>query len=170
MIVSHPILEGFFQHLSPSITSKNAIVREHGIVCLSKFCLLTDEGKVMEEFRPLLMMISGSAGGRAEVRAQAALALCDLALIHERMLLAPPAGEDDDGDSDDGDRGSGGSPSSMPFKDMLFEMLSYPKPGIVIVAAEIAAKLLLAGRLRDPRLVAWLVLVYFDASLSADYC
>ncbi|KAL7553297.1 hypothetical protein ACHAWF_016572 [Thalassiosira exigua] len=30
-MVSHPILDGFFRHLSPAITSKNAIVREHGV-------------------------------------------------------------------------------------------------------------------------------------------
>ena len=38
---------------------------------------------------------------------------------------------------------------------------------IVIIAAEIAAKLLLAGRLNDPTLIAWLVLLYFDSSLAA---
>lgn len=45
-------------------------------------------------------------------------------------------------------------------------MLEHSKPGIVIIAAEIAAKLLLAGRLNDPTLIAWLVLVYFDSSLT----
>jgi hypothetical protein len=49
---------------------------------------------------------------------------------------------------------------------MILEMLEHSKPGIVIIAAEIAAKLLLAGRLNDPTLIAWLVLVYFDSSLT----
>lgn len=158
-MVSHPILDGFFQHLSPAITSKNAIVREHGVICLSKFCLLTGEEKVFDEFKPLLMTIAGSVEERVEVRAQAALALCDLALIHDKMLAAPsPSGGDDIDDEE----------KSTPFKDMLLEMLGHAKPGIVIIAAEITAKLLLAGRLQDPNLIAWLLLIYFDKSFTAD--
>ena len=159
-VTSHPILDTFFEHLSPAITSKNAVVREHGVVCLSKFCLLSGEDKVMGEFRPLLTTIAGSVDERVEVRAQAALALCDLALIHERMLLVPTTGG--------GDLAEGpASPTARvpSFKDMLLEMLGHAKPGIVIIAAEIAAKLLLAGRLNDPTLIAWLVLLYFDSSL-----
>jgi hypothetical protein len=145
-VTSHPILDTFFHHLHPAITSKNAVVREHGVICLSKFCLLSGEDKVIGEFRPLLLTIAGSVEERVEVRAQAALALCDLALIHERMQLITTGGD--------------------PFKDMLLEMLGHVKPGIVIIAAEIAAKLLLAGRLSDPTLIAWLVLIYFDSSLT----
>jgi hypothetical protein len=148
-VTSHPILDTFFEHLSPAITSKNAVVREHGVICLSKFCLLSGEDKVMGEFCPLLFTIAGSVEERVEVRAQAALALCDLALIHERMLIVSATSD------------------AMPsFKDMILGMLGHSKPGIVIIAAEIAAKLLLAGRLNDPALIAWLVLVYFDSSLT----
>lgn len=150
-LVGHPILEGFFEHLSPAITSKNAVVREHGVICLSKFCLLSEQEKVMHQFRPLLMTIASSADERAEVRVQAAMALCDLALIHDDMLKS--AGND--GEEDD----------STSFKDLLIEMLSHPKPLIVAIAAEIAAKLLLAGRFHDPILVGWLVTVFFDSSL-----
>jgi len=154
-MTEHPILDGFFQHLSPAITSKNAIVREHGVICLSKFCLLSGEDKVMEEFKPLLMTIAGSVEERVEVRAQAALALCDLSLIHKGMLGASNGGSDDE--------------SSSSFKSMLLEMLGHSKPGIVIIAAEITAKLLLSGRLSDPTLIAWLVLIYFDTSLTTDF-
>ena len=153
-MTEHPILDGFFQHLSPAITSKNAIVREHGVICLSKFCLLSGEDKVMEEFKPLLMTIAGSVEERVEVRAQAALALCDLSLIHKGMLGESNGGSDDESSS---------------FKSMLLEMLGHAKPGIVIIAAEITAKLLLSGRLSDPTLIAWLVLIYFDTSLTTDF-
>mmetsp|Transcript_37049 Transcript_37049/g.66693 ORF Transcript_37049/g.66693 Transcript_37049/m.66693 type:complete len:1161 (+) Transcript_37049:84-3566(+) len=161
-MVSHPILDGFFQHLSPAITSKNAIVREHGVICLSKFCLLSDEEKVMAEFKPLLMTIAGSVEERVEVRAQAALALCDLALIHEKMLVAS---DDSNDDEESGGADTVPATSSIPFKDMLLEMLGHAKPGIVIIAAEITAKLLLAGRLHDPTLIAHLLLIYFDTTL-----
>jgi len=164
-MVDHPIMDGFFQHLSPAITSKNAIVREHGVICLSKFCLLSSAEKVMEEFEPLLMTITGSVEERVEVRAQAALALCDLALIHEKMLLAST--EDAENGEDDDDAPTKVAPP-MPFKAMLLEMLGHAKPGIVIIAAEIAAKLLLAGRLRDPALIAHLVLIYFDTTLVSS--
>jgi condensin complex subunit 3 len=164
-MTSHPILDGFFQHLSPAITSKNAIVREHGVICLSKFCLLSGEDKVMEEFKPLLMMIAGSVAERVEVRAQAALALCDLALIHEKMLLGTSSSSNND-EEDDG--ANAFRPNAIPFKDMLFEMLGHSKPGIVIIGAEITAKLLLAGRLSDPELVAWLLVIYFDSTLTTS--
>jgi hypothetical protein len=172
-MTSHPILDGFFQHLSPAITSKNAIVREHGVICLSKFCLLSGEDKVMMEFKPLLMMIAGSVAERVEVRAQAALALCDLALIHEKMLLggstaanASPDDGESGGDDDDDGANTAHRPNAIPFKEMLFEMLGHSKPGIVIIGAEITAKLLLAGRLSDPELIAWLLVIYFDSTLT----
>lgn len=151
-MVGHPILDGFFEHLSPAITSKNAVVREHGVICLSKFCLLSEHEKVLDQFRPLLMTIAGSADERVEVRAHAAMALCDLALIHDKMLH--PSGAENEG---------GRSPAS--FKDLLLEMLGHSKPGIVVIAAEITAKLLLAGRFDDPVLVAWLVAIFFDSNL-----
>ena len=149
-MVGHPILDGFFEHLSPAITSKNAVVREHGVICLSKFCLLSEQDKVMDQFRPLLMCIASSADERAEVRVQAAMALCDLALIHDDMLNPTDA----EGDTE-----------STSFKDLLIEMLSHPKPLVVSIAAEISAKLLLAGRFHDPILIGWLVAVYFDSNL-----
>ena len=165
----HPILDSFFQHLSPAITSKNAIVREHGVICLSKFCLLSEEEKVGTEFIPLLMTIAGSVEERVEVRARAALALCDLALIHEKMVLGDNSGEGKEEESSGGGSNGSNSASSLNFKDMLLEMLGHSKPGIVIIAAEITAKLLLAGRLNDPELVAWLLFIYFDTSLAADF-
>ncbi|KAL7512869.1 hypothetical protein ACHAXN_012667 [Cyclotella atomus] len=149
-MVGHPILDGFFEHLSPAITSKNAVVREHGVICLSKFCLLSEQEKVNDQFRPLLMTIASSADERAEVRAQAAMALCDLALIHGDMLNST---EDDENES------------STSFKDLLIEMLGHSKPLIVAIAAEISAKLHLAGRFHDPILVGWLVVVFFDSSM-----
>jgi hypothetical protein len=100
-----------------------------------------------------LLTIAGSVDERVEVRAQAALALCDLALIHKRVILVP------------GDPAEGRAGMSS-FKDMLLEMLGHAKPGIVIIAAEVAAKLFLAGRLSEPTLIAWLVLLYFDSSLA----
>ena len=161
-MVGHPILDGFLQHLSPAITSKNAIVREHGVMCLSKFCLLSTEEKVLGEFMPLLLTVAGSRAERAEVRSRAAMALCDLALIHENMMLDSAGDEDEERSA-----GSGGS-ASVPFKAMLLEMLAHSKPTIALIAAEIAAKLLLAGRIRDPELVAWLVSIYFDSELASQ--
>ena len=76
----------------------------------------------------------------------------------------------DDGESGDNDDDDGANtahrPNAIPFKEMLFEMLGHSKPGIVIIGAEITAKLLLAGRLSDPELIAWLLVIYFDSTLT----
>lgn len=52
----------------------------------------------------------------------------------------------------------------MPFNDMCLKIPSHPKS-----AAKIAAKLLLVGFLRDLRLLAWLVLIYFDTPFATNY-
>eukprot|EP00984_Skeletonema_dohrnii_P008548 scaffold3157_cov105-Skeletonema_dohrnii-CCMP3373.AAC.1 len=150
-MVGNPILASTLQHLLPAVTSKNAVIREHGVICLSKFCLLSEEDKIMDEFKPLLMQIAGSVEERVEVRAQAMLALCDLTLLHKDMLQL----------SDEG-----GNNESTTFKELLLEMLGHPKQGIAVIAAEVAAKLLLAGCLHDPTIIAWLLVIYFDASLT----
>lgn len=150
-MVGNPILTSTLQHLLPAVTSKNAVIREHGVICLSKFCLLSEEDKIMDEFKPLLMQIAGSVEERVEVRAQAMLALCDLSLLHKNMLQF----------SDEG-----GNDESTTFKELLLEMLGHSKQGIAVIAAEVAAKLLLAGCLHDPTIVAWLLVIYFDASLT----
>ena len=170
-MVGHPILDGFLIHLSPAITSKNAVVREHGVICLAKFCLLSEHEKVMNQFRPLLMTIARSSEERAEVRVQAVMALCDLALIHDEMLDDPASSSSIAEGEQDGEEPASSShsnSSSSTFKDLLIEMLGHPKPLIVAIAAEISAKLLLAGRFHDPILVGWLVAVYFDSSKIVD--
>jgi condensin complex subunit 3 len=150
-MVGNPILTSTLQHLLPAVTSKNAVIREHGVICLSKFCLLSEEDKIMDEFKPLLMQIAGSVEERVEVRAQAMMALCDLSLLHKNMLQL----------SDES-----GSNESTTFKELLKEMLGHPKQGIAVIAAEVAAKLLLAGCFHDPEIIAWLLAIYFDASLT----
>jgi len=150
-MVGNPILTSTLQHLLPAVTSKNAVIREHGVICLSKFCLLSEEDKIMDEFKPLLMQIAGSVEERVEVRAQAMLALCDLCLLHKNMLQL----SDESGNNE-----------SNTFKELLLEMLGHPKQGIAVIAAEVAAKLLLAGCFHDPTIIAWLLVIYFDASLT----
>lgn len=151
-MVGNPILTSTLQHLLPAVTSKNAIIREHGVICLSKFCLLSEEDRIMDEFKPLLMQIAGSVEERVEVRAQAMLALCDLSLLHKNML---PLSDDESGDNE-----------SATFKELLLEMLGHSKQGISVIAAEVAAKMLLAGCFNDSTIIAWLLVIYFDASLT----
>lgn len=150
-MVGNPILTSTLQHLLPAVTSKNAVIREHGVSCLSKFCLLSEEDRIMGEFKPLLMQIAGSVEERVEVRAQAMLALCDLSLLHKNMLNLSNESENNE---------------STTFKELLLEMLGHPKQGIAVIAAEVAAKLLLAGCFHDPTIIAWLLVIYFDTSLT----
>mmetsp|Transcript_11445 Transcript_11445/g.24460 ORF Transcript_11445/g.24460 Transcript_11445/m.24460 type:complete len:1108 (+) Transcript_11445:113-3436(+) len=149
-MMTNPILEGFRRHLEPAITSKNPIVRQHGVGCWSKFALLCDQDTVLERDMPLLLQIASQEEEIVDVRAQAALALCDLVLIHDKIHAS-----DDDSATSHFDS----------FKKLLLEMLEHSKPAIVIIAAEITAKLLLAGSFHDPHLLACLFVIYFDTSL-----
>ena len=151
-MVGNPILTSTLQHLLPAVTSKNAVIREHGVICLSKFCLLSEEDKIVDEFKPLLLQIASSVEERVEVRAQAMLALCDLTLLHRNMMQL----FGDEGDNNE----------STTFKELLLEMLGHSKQGIAVIAAEVAAKLLLAGCFHDSTIIAWLLVIYFDANLA----
>jgi len=62
------------------------------------------------------------------------------------------------------------SNEGIDLSSLLLSLLNHSKKGIVVIAAEACAKLFYVGRLRDPKILACLILVYFDklASYSDD--
>ena len=149
------LLDTFSDSIVAAVTSNNNLVREAGVSCLGKYALLTPESKVVNDFKPLLLQVASSKKEKIEVRAQALLALCDLALLFDSVLGSNSASTDSSEETND-----------ISFVFLLSEMLCHSNSAVVIVAAEVAAKLLFAGKLiGHPSMVAHLVVIFFDKDL-----
>lgn len=152
------LLDTFSDSIVAAVTTNSNLVREAGVSCLGKYALLMSESKVVAEFKPLLLQVASSKSERVEVRAQALLALCDLALLFDGVLgpNAPPSSTADEKDET----------NDVSFVFLLSEMLCHSNFAVVVIAAEVAAKLLFAGKLNDhPSLAAHLVAIFFDSDL-----
>ena len=152
------LLDTFSDSIVAAVTTNNNLVREAGVSCLGKYALLMSESKVLAEFKPLLLQVASSKSERVEVRAQALLALCDLALLFDGVLgpNAPPSSTADEEEET----------NDVSFVFLLSEMLCHSNSAVVVIAAEVAAKLLFAGKLNDhPSLAAHLVAIFFDSDL-----
>uniref|UniRef100_A0A7S4JL97 Nuclear condensin complex subunit 3 C-terminal domain-containing protein n=1 Tax=Odontella aurita TaxID=265563 RepID=A0A7S4JL97_9STRA len=142
------VLDSLSAHIVPAVTSPNTAAREAGVGCLGRFALLAGQDRAITELKPLLLQVCSNGEERMEVRAQAAMALCDLTLV-----FGDEVQEDKEEEKDS-------------FAFLLSEMLCHANPAMVAVAAEIVAKLLLAGRISDPTLLAHVVVAFFDKNLA----
>lgn len=152
---STALLDAFSDSIVAAVTTNNNLVREAGVSCLGKYALLMSESKVVTEFKPLLLQVASSKNERVEVRAQALLALCDLGLLFDGILGSNSTTADEEEKTND-----------VSFGFLLSEMMCHSNSAVVVIAAEVAAKLLFAGKLNDhPSMVAHLVAIFFDADL-----
>ena len=166
------ILGNFNSIILQAITtpSLGPLVREAGVSCLGRYVILMEEGMVLESFKPLLMKIVAGEGEKVEIRAQALLALCDLAFMFHRIMA--PISLTRDGEGVNGNAGqsdTGGE--QVTLGDLLLQMISSTsasKKSLAIVAAECASKLLLTGKMHDANIVAHLVAMYFDKNIATD--
>ena len=148
-MASDSTVAGFSSHIVPAITSRHGLVREGGVSCLGRLAMLSDHKTVLEEFKPLLLSVASNEDEKLEIRAQAMMAICDLSFLFSEML-------DDDEESKD-----------VSFVSLLSELLRTSKPAVVAVAAEVAAKLLFAGRTFDCNILADLIVAYFDQNIAS---
>ena len=153
---SNAILQNFSSVILMAITdlSLGPLVREAGVICFGRYVILMEESTIMSMYKPILMEIAYSEDEKIEIRAQAMLALCDLAFMFHR-IMAPILLENV-------------SDTEISISDLLYQMLSQPRRSLAIVAAECAAKLLLNGKMHDANIVAHLVAMYFDKDLVGD--
>ena len=150
------LLDTFSDSIVTAVTTNNNLVREAGVSCLGKYALLLPETKIVTDFKPLLLQVASNKNEKVEVRAQALLALCDLALLFDGVLgpISSTAANEEEEAND------------VSFVFLLSEMLCNSNPAVVVLAAEVAAKLLFAGKLNDhPTMVAHLVAIFFDTNL-----
>ncbi len=132
------------------------LLSERGVSCLGRLAMTSDNQTVLEEFKPLLLSVASNQDEKLEILAQAMMAICDLPFLFSEMLAISGSDHDEE---------------EVSFVSLLSDLLRTSKPAAVAVAAEIASKLLFAGRTFDVNLLADLIVTYFDqdiASLVAD--
>ena len=145
-MAGHASLKSFIKHVVPAVNDDtNPMIREAGVGCLGRLALLSEEANVLADFKPLLLGIVSNEEEKMEIRAQAMLALSDLTMLFDNMLLPV----DVDG-------------KEVHFVSYVSDMLQNKNPSVVAVAAEVAAKLLFSGKVQDYNLVAALLVVFFD--------
>ena len=150
---NNPVLQNFSNIILTTITdySLGPTIRELGISCLGRFVILMDEETVIEKYKALFMNIASVEEEKIEIRAQALLAMSDLALLHERFMA--PITLDDE--------------IEISFSDILLQIMTKKNRSLLIVAAEIAAKLMCCGRLHDGSIISHLIILYFDQTLNS---
>lgn len=135
----------FAKYIVPSVTHKDALIREAAVGCFGKLGLFIEENTVLDEFKPILMAVAGQEDERTEIRAQALLALSDWSMLFSDVLKPITAGN-----------------KSISLSDIIFDMMTDSKTGAVCIAAEVAAKLLFAGRVCDSEWIAQLLAIFFN--------
>ncbi len=153
----NPILHNFSNIILTTITdsSLGPIVREAGVSCLGRYVVLMDEDVIIEKYKPLMMEIAFMEGEKIEIRAQALLAMCDLAQLYERFMSPISLDCSSDGDA-------------VNFSDVLLRAMAKSKKSLQIVSAEVAAKLMFFGRLHDAKILSHLMTIYFDQTFCSS--
>ena len=158
------VLDSLACHIVPAVTSNDSRIREMGISCLGRYALLAKEQTVEREYAPLLLQVCANEDERMEVRAQAAMALCDLAVIFSSVLSPRQSSHPSDCDEFGKNMNVGGD-MPAPFVEILYTMLRRHRSALAVVAAEVTARLHFAGRIHDPILLAHLTVIFFDKDL-----
>lgn len=151
---SNPILLNMSSTILTAITdiSLGPLVREAGVSCLGRFVILLEESTIIDTYKPILMEIAFGEEEKIEIRAQAILALCDLASMFQRIMAPITLGNVSD--------------QEVSLSALLVKMMSHSKKSLALVAAECAAKLHFTGKMHDGRIVAMLLVMYFDKSFA----
>ena len=151
-MAGHSALKGFVERVVPAVTNSDPLVREAGVGCVGRLALLSEESLVVTEFKPILLEIVANEQEKMEIRAQAMLAMSDLAMLFDTSILASMhlLGKD------------------VNLVECVRDMLANENPAVVAIAAEIATKLLFSGKVQDTELVAALLVVFFNKSYE-DY-
>ena len=155
-VSNNPILQNFSNVILATITdsSLGSMIREAGVSCLGRYIILLDEATVIEKFKPLLLEIAYMDSEKIEIRAQALLAISDIALRFERFMV-PVVIE------------SSLTNTPISVSDVIFDCMTKSTKSLLIVAAEVAAKLMFFGRLHDANILAHLIVLYFDQVFSS---
>jgi condensin complex subunit 3 len=137
----------------PAIMSADDLVREAGITCLGKYAMLGKDAAT--EYQTVLLSAAANMSEKSEIRAQALLAMSDLAMLYDGML--------DETDVLDMDTEEN---RTVSFTDIIADIIDNGNGGMVVIAAEICAKLLTMGKISNAETLAKLLMIYFDPKFA----
>lgn len=146
------------QLIVPAVKSKDAAVREQGLVCLG-LCSLLDAQMALDTFPLLLDQIQRAAG---EIRQRCIECMFDLLVIHGVDALVARSAQVATQTEYEGDSERGMSFARQQLVGYLLGLLEDDVPTVQATAAEGFAKLLLTGIVASDDIVKSLVLVYMS--------
>lgn len=146
------------QLIAPAVKSKNAHVREHGLVCLGLCCLL-DSALALDTFPLFLDQIQRGGG---EIKLRATQIVFDQLLVHGIPYLSSRQAQ-----------AAGGGPdaAAMAYSQIvgfLLSLLEDDEESVQAAAAEGMAKLMLSGMVEDDEALRSLVLVYMSPETTSN--
>ncbi|GMH69090.1 hypothetical protein TrLO_g10662 [Triparma laevis f. longispina] len=149
-----PQIASLSDTILPAFASADAVVREAAVICLGKYTLLGLNAAM--EFRPLLLGMVNNVEEETSIRAQALLAMSDLAMLWPVMLEETDAMDM-----------STCQMNKVSLPELLTSFLDNAQGPMVVIAAEICCKLMMMGRIQDNTTLAKLVVTYFDPLFSS---
>lgn len=150
------------QLIVPTVRSRDAAVREQGLVCLG-LCSLLDLSMALDTFPLLLDQIQRAHG---TIRLRCVECLFDLAVVHGVDALCARSAEAAAREMD-GDAAAGAAFARQQMLGFVLSLLEHDDADVQAVAAEGIAKLLLTGAVADDDVLKSLVLTYLGPDASA---
>lgn len=145
----NPAVKEFTKYIVPSVTHQDGLVREAAIGCFGKLGLFAGENTMVSEFKPILLKIASCEEEKIEIRAQSLLALADWSMLFSETLAPCQVGS-----------------KTLSFPTIVREMMDDSRVSAICVSAEVSAKLLFQGRVRDSEWFAKLLTIFFDPRLA----
>ena len=146
---SNPAVAEFAQLIVPSVTHTDSFVREAAVGCFGKLGLFTDETTIVSEFKPILLQVASCEDEELGVRGQAVLALSDWSMLFSECLTPSLVNGEE-----------------LSFSQAVRTMMDDASAAAVCISAEVAAKLLFAGRVCDSEWFAKLLTIFFDPRMA----
>ncbi|WFD18733.1 chromosome condensation complex Condensin, subunit G [Malassezia caprae] len=158
-------LEGLIQELIvPTVQSKDAALREQGLVCLG-LCSLLDKKTALITFPLLLNQIQRASG---TIQARCVESLFDLTVVHGMDALCTQSASVAARNEFDGDEEKGLQYARQQLLGFLLSLLENEEPEIQAIASEGLAKLLLTGVLSEEDVLKSLILTYMSPDTATN--
>ncbi|WFD43046.1 chromosome condensation complex Condensin, subunit G [Malassezia psittaci] len=152
------------QLIVPAVRSKDAVVREEGLISLG-LCSLLDEKMALDTFPLLLDQIQRASG---TIQQRCVQCLFDLVVVHGFSTLCRRSAEVAAQSEFDGDLDQGMQFAQQQMLTFLLSLLEHDEQDVQTAACEGIAKLLLMGMLQDDDVLKSLILIYFSPDTSAN--